>query len=362
MVKQCYKNLLHKMVCTTNTDLWNDSCSVEELTYAIDSGAVGATTNPPILSDVLKKEMHRWKDRITQLVEEMPTATEDDITWRLIEEMAVKGAELLKPVFNREKEKKGRISIQVNPKYFKDKDFMIRQALHFHNLAPNMQVKIPVTKVGLQVMEQITYQGVNVNGTVCFTVPQCLAVVEAIEKGLNRREKEGKDISTMSPVCTLMIGRLDDWLKFVSNRDDITINPCCMEWAGIAVVKKTYRLFQERSSKVRLLSGAFRNDLHWSEIIGGDLVITIPYRWQKRFNGSDIEVISRIDKPVDQTIIAELSRKFEGFRKAYDEEGMTVDEFETYPPTRRTLRQFTSAYEDLVRVIRDFIIPNPETK
>jgi transaldolase len=135
-----------------------------------------------------------------------------------------------------------------------------------------------------------------------------------------------------------------------------------LEWAGIAVVKKTYRLFQERSSRVRLLSGAFRNDLHWSEIIGGDMVITIPYRWQKRFNNSDIEVISRIDKPVDQMIIAELSRKLKDFRKAYDEDGMAADEFETYPLTRRTLRQFISAYEDLVHIIRDFIIPNPDIK
>ena len=52
-----YKSPLHKMVTTTETDFWNDSCSVEELTYAIENGAVGATTNPTIVGDVLKKEM-----------------------------------------------------------------------------------------------------------------------------------------------------------------------------------------------------------------------------------------------------------------------------------------------------------------
>ncbi len=37
--------------------------------------------------------------------------------------------------------------------------------------------------------------------------------------------------------------------------------------------------------------------MHWSEFIGGDLVISPPYSWQVRFNASDIEVRSRIDEP-----------------------------------------------------------------
>ena len=49
---------LLQTVTTTPTDYWNDSCSVEELTYAIGHGAVGATTNPNIVLNVLNKEMH----------------------------------------------------------------------------------------------------------------------------------------------------------------------------------------------------------------------------------------------------------------------------------------------------------------
>ena len=46
MRDQEYKSPLHKMVMTTDTDLWNDSCAAGELQYAIDNGAVGATANP----------------------------------------------------------------------------------------------------------------------------------------------------------------------------------------------------------------------------------------------------------------------------------------------------------------------------
>ena len=357
---QNYKSPLHRMVCTTNTVLWNDSCSIEELNYAIDNGAVGATCNPVIVGNVLKKEMHLWKDRIAQIIDEMPEATEDDITWKLIEEMSVKGAEVLKPVFEREKGKNGRLSIQTDPKYYRNVKLIVKQAVHFNSLAPNMIVKIPVTKAGIEAIEETTYQGVSINATVCFTVPQSLAVAEAVERGLKRREKEGKDISRMGPVCTIMVGRVDDWLKVLANRDNIITDPGYLEWAGVAAMKKAYRIYKDRGYRLRLLSAAFRNHMHWSEFIGGDVVISPPYKWQKRYNASDIEVIDRTDTPVDQKIIDELLKKFIDFRRAYEEDGMTIDEFDEFGPTMRTLRQFIGAYEDLASVIRDFMIPNPD--
>ena len=59
MSTQPYKSLLHEMTCTTDTVLWNDSCSIAELSYAIEHGAVGATANPVIIGTVLLQEMHR---------------------------------------------------------------------------------------------------------------------------------------------------------------------------------------------------------------------------------------------------------------------------------------------------------------
>ena len=360
MKKQNYNSPLHQMVCTTDTDFWNDSCSINELKHAIDNGAIGATCNPVIVGEVLQKELPFWQDRIRQLIEEMPTATEDDITWKLIEEMSVKGAELLKPGFDREQGKKGRLSIQTDPKYYKNAELIVKQAVHFSKLAPNMIIKIPVTKAGVQAIEETTYQGVSINATVCFTVPQALAVGEAVESGLKRRETEGKDISRMGPVCTIMVGRLDDWLKVVANKNDIVTNPEYLEWAGVAVMKKAYRLYKERGYRFRLLSAAYRNHMHWSEFIGGEMVVSITHQWQNRLNTSGIEVVARIDNPVDQKIVDELSKNFVDFRRAYEEDGMPVDEFDDYGPTRKTLRQFISGYHNLASTIRDYMLPNPD--
>ena len=353
---------LYQTTATTATDYWNDSCSVEELTYAIERGAVGATTNPTIVGDVLKKEMHLWRERIAEIVEQNPTWSEDEITWQLIEEMAMRGAELLLPVFEREGGKKGRLSIQTDPRLYRDAARIAEQALRFGALAPNMQVKIPVTEAGVQAIETVTAAGVNINATVCFTVPQALAVAEAVERGLRRREATGEDVSSMTPVCTLMVGRLDDWMQVLMKRDGVAADPGCVPWAGLACMKKAYAMARERGYRTRLLAAAYRHHLHWSELIGGDVVLTIPYSWQRLFNESDIAVVPRMDDPVPAEMVKELYDRFPDFRRAYDADGMTPAEFDSYGATARTLRGFIASYHDLVAVVREFMLPNPDLK
>ncbi|HEX5808233.1 MAG TPA: transaldolase family protein, partial [Anaerolineales bacterium] len=187
-----FKSKLHQMTVEFPTDYWNDSCSEEELTYAINHGAVGATSNPTIVHNVLKKEMHLWKDRIRALIKENATWSETEITWKLIEEMSVYGAGFLKPIYEQFDEKKGRLSIQTNPALYRNATAIAEQAIHFNTLAPNMIVKIPVTKAGIQAIEEATCQGVSINATVSFTVPQALAVAEAVERGLDRRAAAGQ--------------------------------------------------------------------------------------------------------------------------------------------------------------------------
>jgi transaldolase len=355
-----YKSPLHEMTQTTPTCLWNDSASIQELTYSIEHGAVGATCNPVIVLGVLKKEMSLWKDRIRSLIDERSTATEDQISWQLVREISVKAAGLLRPVFEAHRGKNGRLSIQTDPRLFRDSKAIVEQAEEFNRLAPNMIVKIPVTRAGIPAIEEATYRGISINATVSFTLPQCIAVAEAVERGLKRREQEGKDITAMGPVCTIMVGRLDDWLKVVVEKENIAIDPGHLEWAGVAVFKKAYQIFRQRGYRIRLLSAAFRNHMHWSELIGGDIVISPPYSWQVRFNASDIEVSPRIDNPVDQRIVEELSKKFTDFRRAYNEKGLSVEEFDGFGPSRRTLRQFIAACHDLDDVVRDFMVPNPD--
>ena len=355
-----YKSPLHEMTQTTPTCLWNDSAAIQELTYSIENGAVGATCNPVIVLGVLKSEMPLWRDRIHELIREMPVRTESEIAWQLVREISARGASLLAPIFHAHDGRNGRLSIQTDPRLYRNPDAIVAQAEDFNRLAPNMIVKIPVTQAGIAAIEEATYRGISINATVCFSLPQCIAVAEAVERGFRRRGKESKPISDMGPVCTIMVGRLDDWLKVTAEKQSITLDPGYLEWAGVAVFKKTYEIFMERGYRIRLLSAAFRNHMHWSELIGGNVVISPPYAWQRRFNASDVQVRNRIQNPVDTTIVAELVKKFPDFKRAYYEDGLSIEEFDSFPPTRRTLRQFTAACSELDVLVRDFLLPNPD--
>lgn len=354
------KSPVHKSVSICDMEVWNDSCSVEELRYALEHGGSGATTNPVIVRNVLKKEFGFWEKRIKSLIQTMPEDTEVDIAWKLIEEMAVTGSKELLPLFQSCEGKKGRISIQTNAQYYRNAEAMIKQALYFDTLAPNMQIKMPATAAGIKAFEEVTYRGVNINATVCFTVPQALAVAGAVEKGLKRREKEGLDTSGMTPVCTIMVGRLDDWLKVQAGKNNIIVNPEYLEMAGVAAFKKAYGIYKKNGYRTRLLVAAYRNHYHWSKLIGDDIVQTIPCGWQKRFNASDVPVKVSIHDTVDRGMIRSLKKHFPDFVKAYEEKGMEPEEFDSYGATVRTLRGFIEGYQDLVGIIRDLMIPNPD--
>ena len=354
-----YRSLLHQMTQTTPTCLWNDSAAIDELTRSIEDGAVGATCNPVIALSVLKKDMATWRRRIEALLRERPTATEDEIAWRLVEELSIRAAKLLEPVYKEQAGRNGRLSIQTDPRLYRTPGAILQQAIAFNQLAPNMIVKIPATSAGIKAIEEATHLGISINATVSFTLPQCIAVAEAVERGLQRREQEGKAIASMGPVCTIMVGRLDDWLKVLMEREGISIEPGHLDWAGVAVFKKAYEIYRERGYRLRLLSAAFRNHMHWSELIGADAVISPPSAWQKRFNAGDIEVRPRIDNPVDPKLVEQLLAHFPDFRRAYSEDGLAIDEFDSFAPTVRTLRQFIAACNDLDTLVRDVMLPEP---
>ena len=351
---------LGRTIATTATDIWNDSCAVDELEYAISFGAVGATANPTIVADVWKADPKHWRGRVRTLAEERPDATETDLAWAIVEEMSLRAAPLLLPAFEASGGRQGRLSMQTDPTLFRSFDRMLAQGEHFASLAPNIIVKFPATSVGVRVMEEATYRGVNVNATVSFSVPQAVAAGEAVERGLRRREAEGLPVDDMGPVITVMMGRLEDWLKVQTERDGIVADPSALPWSGVAVFKRTVAEFRARGLRARPLGAAIRHHLHWSELIGGDIVLTLPAAWQRRFNASSVEVRPRMDDPIDPAILDELRRHFPDFVRAYEPDGMTPAEFDAFGPSARTLRAFVGSYHELLHQVADALVPNPD--
>ena len=248
--------------------------------------------------------------------------------------MSLRAAPLLLPAFERTGGRQGRLSMQTDPTFWRTPDRMLEQGIHFDGLAPNIIVKFPATAVGIGVMEEATYRGVNVNCTVSFSVSQAVAAAEAVERGLRRREAEGLPVDRMGPVITIMMGRIEDWLRVQVERDGIVVDPAALAWSGVAVFKRAYGIFRERGLRARLLGAAIRHHYHWSELIGGDVVITLPPVWQRRFEASDIEVRPRMDDPVPPVYVDDLCRHLPDFVRAYEPDGLAVDRLRRLPADR----------------------------
>jgi transaldolase len=252
--------------------------------------------------------------------------------------------------------------MQTDPTLWRSPHRMLAQGIHFTTVAPNVIVKFPATRAGIQGMEEATYRGVSINATVSFSVAQAVAAAEAVERGLARRAAEGLPSEDMGPVITLMMGRLEDWLRVLIERDGIIVDPAALPWSGVAVFKRAYSIFRQRGFRARLLGAAIRHHLHWSELVGGDVVVTLPAAWQRRFNASSVEVRERIDEPVEQALVDELLDRFADFGRAYEPDGLAVDEFDSFAPTVRTLRTFIGSYHDLLHAVTEAQLPDPDTR
>jgi len=310
------------------TQFWNDSCDPKELTEAVRAGATGATSNPVIVHTVAKTHQKELIHVLKKMIGENPRATEDDIAWDLINHLGRSAAQILESV--------GFLSMQVNPKYYRNADLMLEQGLKLSSLAPNIAIKAPCTEQGIIAFNKLSDQGVRVNATVSFSVAQAVAAGEVIKNGY----------------VTIMVGRLDDHLQRIMTKENIQIDPKYLQWAGIAVFKKAYEIFRKRRFTATLLVAAYRHELHWSQLIGEKVLMTMPYSWWTKFNQSQTEVRKTIEEPVDPKIIESLLSKFPDFKRAYDEKGLSPKQFDSFGPTVHTLDQFLSGYQDLVTFVR----------
>ncbi|MFV0434433.1 MAG: transaldolase family protein [Leucobacter sp.] len=347
---------LARAAADTPTSLWNDSADPNELKTSISFGAVGATCNPVIAFTAINKYPEVWGPRLRELADEHPTWSESELGWEAVRELSIEAAKLLFPIFEETGGRNGRLSIQTDPRLYRDTEALVEQAVEFSQLAPNIIVKIPATATGIAAMEEAAYRGVSINATCSFTVPQALAVGEALERALDRRAADGLPEQEFGHVVTIMGGRLDDWLKKWADKNRILTAPGVLDWAGVAALKRAHAIFTERGYRSRVLSAAFRNYLQWSELVGGDLVVSPPFDWQARINENGIPAENRIDVPVDPAIIEQLMQLSE-FRRAYEPDGMSIDEFLDFGASRNTLRQFLDADAKLDALVRDAILP-----
>lgn len=340
------------------TQLWNDSCGMADINLALKRGGCGATSNPVIVGNVLRKEMYLWKDRLLEIIEkDMPDATDEEICWQISKEAGLKGAEKLLPLFCESGRKKGWQAMQVNPRFYRSTDKTVAHAVELASLSENILIKMPVSTADIPALEECVYRGVSVNGTVCFGVPQAVAVAEAIERGLKRREAEGLNIHGMINSCTIMTGRIDDYMKKLVSEREAPITQEYLDCGGEAIFKKVYKLYGERGYRAKLLVANNHSHFLWSRFLGGDLLMTINPVWWRRMEGAALEIRRTIDEDVDEAIVRELLDKIPEYRKIYYEDGLQVEEFNQFGAFKDTMNEFFQGYDAFIDFLRGYMLP-----
>lgn len=329
------------MANDTKSVWWNDSADFAELDAALESGAVGVTTNPVLVCKTLYDNPAFWKPYLADMDRSLTGSAK---TEELIRRVTVAVAEKFMVHYS-EGGTGGYVCAQVDPTKAGDRETMLAMARRLHRWAPNIAVKLPVTAAGLDVLEECAAEGITVTATVSFTVPQVLAVGERYQKGLQRCRKAGKKEGKCFAV--VMVGRIDDYIRDTVHDSKLTgVLESDIIQAGSAIMKRAIAIFKERNYEAIMMPAGMRGAYHVTDLSGADITMSIHPKIQKLLTKVAQPYAEHHQEPVDPEAIKRLMGVRE-FVRAYEPDVMPPEEFITFGVVQKTLAQFTENWNSI---------------
>jgi transaldolase len=334
----------------------------EDLTQGLFKGV---TTNPPLSLNAIKNDPVHWGSWVDTYVTKHPGDSVEQVFWALYKEVVKRGAEIFLPVFEDSGYRYGFLSGQLDPRVAFDKERMLNMALELAALSPNIMVKVPGSAEGMWVLEELTARGIATNATLCFVVPQFVAVAEAVLRGLARARSTGVDLTQWRSVVTDMSTRWENGTQFKQQAADRGLDLTLEDrrWASVAIFKHAFRLFRQRAYPSKMLICSLRlgpevagiqRVWHLEHTAGADAVFTCPPKYISQLvkEAEHIDFTSRIWEDIPDQAMARL-RQIPYFVKGYEEDGYTQAEFNTLEPLLSTYYEFSAATEKMVDFVRD---------
>lgn len=175
----------------------------------VNDGISGLTSNPAIFERAITTSTD-YDDAIIALVKLGKDAI--SIYEALIIEDIQRAADLLRPIYDRSNATDGYVSLEISPHLAYDTEATIIDAQRLWSLVkrPNLMIKIPATKPGILAIEQLIFEGLNINATLLFDVTRYRQVIEAYWKGLEARIEDAESIAQQFSVASFFISRIDN--------------------------------------------------------------------------------------------------------------------------------------------------------
>ena len=227
----------------SGTKLWLDSIDPDLVAENRALGATGATSNPIIISDLIKTG--RFDDDIIELIEE----GKDDrtIAWEMTDSLVHDAQEVFWPVWQETKGNNGYVSFELDPLLEDIKAPIphaervrryIEAGKQWNQGHKNRMIKVPATAAGLDALEELAAAGITLNVTLIFSERQYTIARDNVWRGAQRR-KEGLD--GFKSVYSIFVSRVDVYTE--KHLPDLS--PAAQGQVGIANVKRLWKLNQE---------------------------------------------------------------------------------------------------------------------
>jgi transaldolase / glucose-6-phosphate isomerase len=228
------------------TSVWLDQIkrsliTTGELQRLVEEDSLrGVTSNPTIFNQAMLGS-DDYDDQLAELARAGKTTRE------IYQEMAIKdiqdACDVLRVVYDQTEGADGFVSFEVDPDLAFDTQRTIEQAREYWSRVdrPNLFIKIPGTVEGVPAIEEMIYEGRNINVTLLFGVEEYAAIAEAYIRGLERRHAEGKSLDVAS-VASFFVSRVD---TEVDKRLDGTGHDDLLGKAGIANARAAYQRYKE---------------------------------------------------------------------------------------------------------------------
>lgn len=326
----------------------------------------GCTTNPPLSLTAVKNDPAYWNRRIDDLIASNPGITPKELFWATYKAVIRKGAQMMQPIWEASGGRYGYVSGQLDPRLFDNKEEMCRQAEEIAALGPNIMVKVPASREGVDVVRYLTSKAICTNVTTCFTLPQIMAVARAAKEGLEDAKRNGVDTSRWRAVITHMMGRLTEREELMRQAEyyKVDITEADRKWLGLAVFKRACQLIEEGGYPSKMLLCSVRPGplvagkmRYWDleQVAGGDIVLTLPpVALEPLFALADNLVFDpqAIIRPVPKASLDKLMRLPYGLQ-ALEPHGMSLDQFNTHPATIYTVNEFSKASATLEQYVTE---------
>ena len=332
-------NYIQRVIKETPTRLWINNPTGDELKHALSVGAISGTSNPSYCSKLIQREPAYIRSTIDGVVREIE---DNDIAADVIyQRVTQRFMEAFVSIYDRSSGSEGFVTMQDSPNDDENPESIVDAALRHQKVGRNYMAKIPVTEAGMEAMKNIIERDIPICATECFSVSQTIAMCELYET------ISGKSGKFPPFYITHITGIFDEELKAFVDQEKTDIAPELLHQAGCIVAQKVYRVIKERGYSTTLLCGGARSTHHFTEFVGGDVHVTLNWSTVTELNDADGPVLSRIGSETPEESITELCRKVPNFRRAYDEDGLSHEEFGEFAPLQRFRNSFVEGWDRL---------------